>query len=183
MAANQPPDDTQDIYFTPHDDVVKVLQKKALDSEKLKQCPEYYNEMSTSSGDDVSISPDKEYYLYDGGNDEYVLPPQKPKSSHPQSDVTVRPTTKREVRDLYDEDHYALPDVEGCVTKEAGVLKNDRVVKQATAPSKIKESKCRGNKWKISGILFMVLVVGGIAGIAITVYTGIVFSFPQWKHI
>ena len=184
MAANRPPVDTQDMYFTPPEKIAKALQGRVLDPEKMKQCPEYYNETSTRSSQDIFTLPYTEYYEYDDIHEEYVLPPKNhPKSSHSPSDVNLRPATKRDVRDLYDEDHYALPDISGCVTKGAGVLKMDPGEKQPPISSKATENKCWANKWRISGVIFLILVAGGIGGIVLTVFTGIISFFLHLKPL
>ena len=172
MASNQQPDDIEDVYFTPKENLVNAFQQKRLDSTKLEKYPEYYNDISYPPGPDVSKLAHAEYYEYYEIEDEYLLPPQIPKTIHSPSDVTPKPTKKRDVEDLYDENHYALPDINGCVTKGAGVLKDDLGEKQHETSSKRKESKLSANKMKIIGFIVALIVAGGIGGIVVAVFTG-----------
>ena len=179
MASNRPSVDTQDMYFTPRENIEKALHERTLDLEKQKQFPIYSNEPASLTYPDISSTHHTEYYEYDDGNDEYVLPPSNPKSSHSPSYVTFRPTIKRDVRDLKDEDNYDLPDITGCVTKGAGVLNIDHGEKQSPTSSKTKESKCWENKWKLTGVLVLILFAGGITGAVLTVFTGTISSFLE----
>jgi hypothetical protein len=77
------------------------------------------------------------------------------------------------------QDHYALPDIRGCVTKAAG-SPNDAVVGRNTkTSSEEKESRLSGKKAKITGVVILLLVVGGIGGIIVTVVTGITTIFSD----
>ena len=68
----------------------------------------------------ISIEPDLENNERNDMVEEYVLPPPNQRTRESPVQVAPRPTRRREVRDLYDDEHYALPDVSGCVTRGAG---------------------------------------------------------------
>jgi hypothetical protein len=148
------------MYFTSRENIEKALQGKTLDLGKQRQSPIYSNEPDSPTCLDISSTHHTEYYDSDDATGEYVLPPTNPKSSYSPSDVTSRPTKKKDVRDLVDEDNYDLPDIPGCVTKGAGVLNMDQGENQSPTSSNTNEVKLRKNKWKITGFLVLIIAAG-----------------------
>ena len=190
MASEPQPVDEDGIYFTSKESIDKAIQQRKLDAGIFEEEPEY--------GEEIFDPPDRDhsnnkYYENDDIGGEYVLPQQKPKPTHSQPRVTpklskkrqqrVTPkvSKKRDVEDLYDEDHYALPDVHGCVTIGAGIQKNAVVGKDTNISSERKECKLSGNQMKITGVVVALLVVGGIGGAVVTIFTGITSLFSDMQ--
>ena len=91
------------------------------------------------------------------------------------SDVTPPPTRvtiRKDVEDLYDEDHYALPDIKGCVTKGRGGPKAPLDDKEPEASSDGMKSKLSPKQKKIASFILFLVVVGGIGGVAVAILTG-----------
>ena len=173
MASNQQSDTEDGVYFTTKENIDKAMKGSVFDLGKLDPEPE--KEISDPSQPDVSILSNAEYYEYDGIGGEYLLPPQIRTTTPSQPDATPKIPTKRDVKSIYDEDGYALPDVDGCVTESKGVLKQDKGT----------ESKFKGNTMKITGFIILLLVVGGVGGIAVAIFTGIIFFLccPQYLYL
>ena len=174
MYSNEHSAYSNEVYFTPKDNITKALQQNNLHSRKLEKDPELFDPTAT----DISSASYKEYYEYNDIKEEYVLPPNNQKKVQSESDVTARPTKKRDVRDLYDDEHYSLPDISGCITKEMGRPKNALGEKKPQSSSEEGKSKLSANKIKIIVFTILLLAVGGIAGICLFVFTVITsFSF------
>ena len=93
----------------------------------------------------------------------YMLqsPIGSPSQNNPSRNPTIRPSRKKQkviVEDLYDEDHYALPNLNACVTKSAGLLQ--------AIENKKERPKCCLKKKKmiisISVIMILALVIIGV---------------------
>ena len=137
--------DTTDMYFTPKEQVMKALGQRDEEPE--------YGEVLTDPIDPVySNVPHVEYCEYDELEDEYVLPQETIKS---KEDVTPRPRTKKDVEDLYDEDHYSLPDIKGCITKDTGPPKLNIDEKQPDTSSAGNKRKLSANKFKITALIIL----------------------------
>ena len=156
MAYNPHSDDETDIYFTG----------------KVEQGPEFDENVSDSTDPGYKV-----YYQYSGPEDEYVLPPAKQKTARADTDITPKPTKKKDVEDLYDEDHYALPDINGCVTKGRVLRNDDSCQKQPEIPSDGGRRKLSVNKMKLIGFVVLLIAVGGIGGIVVMAFTGITSLF------
>ena len=164
------------VYFTPKHKVHEIMQRRKLESEQIEQEQEYTYELSDPPGPHYS---NEYYYEHSSLEDEYVLPSNDRKTIQPQQDVTPRPSKKKDVRDLYDEDGYALPDIDGCVTKHKGVLKDVSGGEEPRPVPKEKKSKLLTKKMKITLIIVLLFVVGGIGGIVVfsTLLSGIYARF------
>ena len=179
--ASQQIADTTEIYFISEEQAMKALRQRASDLEKVEEEPEY-GEVITDAIDPVySNLPHTEYCEYNDIEDEYVLPQTSQTTIKSKSDVTARPTTKRDVEDLYDEDLYALADIKGCVTKGKG---GPQVIVDEKQPQKSSEgwkSTLSSKKCKISGLILLLVVAGGIAGLSVTILTGTKYlHFYMW---
>ena len=165
--------DEDGMYFSRQESIDKVLQQRKFDSGKLEEEPEYGEEISDPPDHVPSNVSGTEYYEYDDIKSEYVLPKQNPKTIPSRSHVTPKLSKKKDVQDLYDEDGYALPDINGCVTKDIVGERNTKISSEA------KESKLWDNKIKITGVVILLLILGGIGGIIVTVVTGIKSLFSD----
>ena len=171
MYSNEHSAYSNEVYFTPKDNITKALQQNNLHSRKLEKDPELFDPTAT----DISSASYKEYYEYNDIKEEYVLPTNNQKKAQSESDVTARPTKKRDVRDLYDDEHYALHGyISGCITKEMGRPKNALGEKKSQSSSEERKSKLSANKMKIIVFTVLLLAVGGIAGTCLFVFTGII---------
>ena len=163
--------DTVEVYFTLKANLRSFFQQREVDSRVNEPDPEY---VTGTSAPTISHLPHAVYYYNNDSEDEYVLPPQNRENIAYQSNVTPRSTKQRAVADLYDEDHYALPDVDGCITEKFGVLKTPISKEQPEVLSKGKGSELSENKMKIMGAIVGLLVIGGIIGVVVTVFRGII---------
>ena len=82
-----------------------------------------------------SNDPIAEYCEIDEIEDDYDPPRNSETNIKSQSDETTRRKPRRDVADIYDEDHYAIADVKGCVTKQAGAPKLPNGEKQTKRSS------------------------------------------------
>ena len=129
MVSNKQSVTEDGVYFTSKENLDKAIKGNIFGSVTLEPKPEY--EVSDSSSADISNLASAEYYEYGDIGGEYILPPQNRKTIPSQSDITPKITTKkRDVKSMYDENQYALPDINGCVTKGTGVLKQDVIDKK-----------------------------------------------------
>jgi hypothetical protein len=120
-----------------------------------------------------------EYYYYDevdAGNvgGEYVLPPQDRNIIQSETTQVVPKvvTKKNTPQDLYDEDHYAIANVGGSVTKELGTMKQAHDEERPKSASARAERIYITKKMKIIGLIILLLVLGIIGGIIIAIVTG-----------
>ena len=173
MASELQSVDEDVVYFTPLESIAKAIQQRKLDPGKLKEKPEYGEYILDPPDQDHSNVPNTEYYEYDDIKTEYVLPQPNSTSSQSQSRVTPKPSKTRDVQDLYDEDGYALPDINNCVTIGAGIQKPADVERNVNISSEGKTCTFSDKKMKITGTVILLLVVSGIGGALVTVFTGI----------
>ena len=153
MASELQSVDEDGVYFTPLECIAKAIQQRKLDPGTFKENPAY---------DDIKS--------------EYVLPQPNLTTSESQPRVTPKPSKKRDVQDLYDEDGYALPDINNCVTIGAGIQKPADVERNVNISSEGKACTFSDKKMKITGTVIL-LVVSGIGGALVTVFTGITSLF------
>ena len=165
--------DTTEIYFTSEEEVRKVFKQRKYELEKVQEDPEY-GEVITDPIDPVySNIPHSEYCEYDNDlEDEYLPPRNSQEPTKSKSGKTPKPRRKRDVEDIYDEDHYSIPDIKGCITKQAG-RPNVTVDEQGPKTSSVeKQSKLSSHKYKITGFVVLLVLAGGFGGLAVTILTG-----------
>ncbi len=154
MASRQSLEETE-IYFSPKEQVLEALRQRDSDLKNVEEDPEY-GEILTDPIDPVySNVPDSEYCEYDDSEDEYVPPQNREETNETKLGVNPRPKTKRDVEDLYDEDHYALPDIKGCITKDKRGPKVTHGEKQPETSSEGKERKLSSKKRNIAAFLLL----------------------------
>ena len=153
--------------------------------------PIYQNIDPSPPGSEISNQPEAEYVQCDGEedeqtNDEQVLEGRVKTTNNrnaAHSSVGGRQTKKKDVADLFDEDNYALPDVEGCVTKGMGASNNSVSTNSPTKSSRRKKRKISRKMLKIGGFATLLLLAGVMGAIAVLLITGTIFTLLIHKNI
>ena len=188
MASQGKSVNTPERYFTSKEKNANSIQQSKIDPRKSKSDPEYGEDDAWSSDSDNCNIPYSVYYEHNDIPEEYSLPPNNPETIGPQLGVTTKSKKKKDVKDLYDEDNYALPDLDGCITKGSVVLNQPKTSSESKLGNgKLWEklggdwnmgSKLSENKLKITGLIVCLIVVGVIVGIVAAASMGnIVPSF------
>ena len=154
------------VYLTPQPRVDEATTRKVLESRKVEQQSlrgdrVYYINDSTVCTSDFNKCPVME--------EVYVLPAQDRTIIESQKQIPPihQKKKKRVVEDLYDENHYALPDINNCVTQHAGVLRevsNDKDLN----PS-VKKTILTRKNMKRMGIIFLSIWLAGISSILLMI--------------
>ena len=165
-------------------------QQKELASEYIENEYDLAYETTDPPSSTVIDDPFTEYYQYDeiesdciGG--EYVLPSQDRKIIQSESQLETKVETKKNtVQDLYDEDNYALPNIDGCVTRTSGVMDIDGcVTRKSGGMEEVRHDKRTKTassgaerihitmKMKITGIIILLLVLVIFCGILLAIVT------------
>ena len=157
------------IYLIPQDKLDEALKRKKNESSHVEQEEErgykvYSSSESTTSND--SNVPEIE--------EVYVLQDTTAAKSQPKG--SSRQKRKTEVEDLYDEDHYSLANTKNCVTKRAGVLEGVSKNEHRTTEPKEKKKFVTKKNLIIVGLVIVLFCLGGISGILITMFAGIISS-------
>ena len=91
--------------------------------------------------------------------EEYVLPPPNHTIRELPAHIVPRPSIQRDVRDLYDDDHYAIPDVSRCVTRGAGSHRGGiNEIKSQKIPDR-KTCFVTPTKMKILGVIILLVTI------------------------
>ena len=102
------------------------------------------------------------YYEEPEDDVEYLYEKDSSSTKNRQTMATQQPTTQQRYnQNEYDENHYSLANPGNCNTKQFGALKDktDEIKDQTKETSKKTKTKCLG------ATLFVVIIVGAIAGV------------------
>jgi hypothetical protein len=161
------------VYLNPNDKSTEVMKGMSLQSKEVPMGSKYYYEVLPVDANHVITSESRsENDKYHGIPEEYVLPPREQTSIQTWSHVRPQQADKRRVADLYDEDHYALPNIDGCITERFGVLKDVRDEEQQKQKPKEKKQILATKKMTIIGFIILFILSGGITAIFLTVFLG-----------
>ena len=133
---------------------------------------EYDSELSYSPYENINDKPGWKNNM----PEEYVLSPKDLTTTQSYTHVASKQTKKVMVQSLYDEDHYALPDIDGCITKKSGVLKDICNGKEKTTKNK-RKGKNSATQWRILIGIIVLLLLGGIGGVVTVIFLGIICLF------
>ena len=153
------------IYLTPQDKVEEVLKRMKNDSSHVEQDVERgYKAYSLPESTTSNVSYVSEI------EEVYVIQDTTTTQSQPQ--VSSRQKRRTEVEDLYDDEHYSIANTKNCVTKRAGVLEEMSNNDHKTGQKKKKiwvTKKCL----IVVGLVVVFVCLGGISGILVTMFAGI----------
>ena len=159
------------VYLTSNDKSTEVMKGMSLQSKEVPVGSKYYYEWSVDTNHAISSESSSENDKYHDIPEEYVLPPQEQTSIQTWSHVRPKQAEKGSA-DLYDEDHYALPNIDGCITERFGVLKDVRDEEQQKQKPKEKKQILATKKMTIIGFIILFILSGGITAIFLTVFLG-----------
>lgn len=163
------------IYFSEQSDIIEAIQRKDLESRGVEQHEQLGYKVYDGPEWAISNGPTYENDEINDLEDVYVLPPPNQTRIQSQEQVVPRQTRRGVVQDLYDEDHYAIANVNACPTREFGVLRDPSNDEKSQTGPRGKTSIVTKKNMTIFGLIIFLMIVGAISVTMMSISEGIVY--------